>query len=285
MINKVVTVRNGWWRPYFLACKPRTGYRMCSLSSSDRKPRKSPYLKPQTHTTNQTNPPTNPTQDYHPITGLRPKPIHYTLATPEANTYYTNTHPRVRTAGTEPQAGRGLRITLKTVRQMKRKRISQVIVFAVTCMGSVCFIGNRDQCERTAKAMNGEVAPLHIVRDNHVKTRDNHVNRINVNSLTKQNGECKVFIPAIGSNTLHHDSDTKRLRAYNRWKHKRAIQYIQNEFKLYNDRHAEAVTTSTGKSMGKRKGKDDRVRRLFRKITSQDIQTLENISLITSSAT
>lgn len=171
---------------------------------------------------------------------------------------------------------------------MKRKRISQVIVFAVTCMGSVCFIGNRDQCERTAKAMNGEVAPLHIVRDNHVKTRENYVNRIDVNSLTKQDGECKVFIPAIGSSNLnpdsHPDDEPTRLRAYNRWKYNRAVQSIQNEFKLYNDRHAEAVAVSVDKRKGKDE-RDERVRRLFKKITSQDIQTLENISLITSSAT
>lgn len=182
---------------------------------------------------------------------------------------------------------------------MKRKRISQVIVFAVTCMGSMCFIGTKDQCEKVAQSKNGEVAPLHIVRDNHVKTRENYVNRINVNSLTKQDNECKVFIPAIGSSNLnpgnHPDDEPVRLRAYNRWKYNRAVQSIQNEFKLYNDRHAEAVTVSVGKSteksVGKRKGKDEkderdeRVRRLFKKITSQDIQTLENISLITSSAT
>lgn len=164
---------------------------------------------------------------------------------------------------------------------MKRKRISQVVVFAVACMGSVCFIGSKAQCEKVAQVNHGTVAPLHTLRNNYV----NLIKPINANFHDKRVDRCKVFIPAIGSNTLHHDSDTERFKAYNRWKHKRTIQSIQNEFRLYSNEDKRLVGKGIAKDNGKSDGKDDRVRKLFKKITSQDLQTLENISLITSTPT
>lgn len=172
---------------------------------------------------------------------------------------------------------------------MKRKRISQVVVFAVACMGSVCFIGSKSQCEKVAQVNHGTVAPLHTLRENYV----NLIKPINANFHDKRDNRCKVFIPAPDSDkphsNIHHDEYIAKLREGYRERHRKTIQSIQNEFRLYSNEDKRLVMTDERKGERKRdwksEGKDERVRKLFKKITSQDLQTLENISLITSTPT
>lgn len=156
-------------------------------------------------------------------------------------------------------------------------------------MGSVCFIGSKSQCEKVAQVNKGTVAPLHTLRGNYV----NLIKPINANFHDKRAGRCKVFVPASDSNIPHpdghHDEHITKLREGYREHYKKTIQSIQDEFRLYSNTDRKLVKKSIAKddweSEGKSDGKDDRVRKLFKKITSQDLQTLENISLITSTPT
>lgn len=166
-------------------------------------------------------------------------------------------------------------------------------------MGSVCFIGSKSQCEKVAQVNKGTVAPLHTLRGNYV----NLIKPINANFHDKRAGRCKVFVPASDSNIPHpdghHDEHITKLREGYREHYKKTIQSIQDEFRLYSNTDKKLVMMdgkygkrytgreydTMGKDDNKDGRKDERVRKLFKKITSQDLQTLENISLITSTPT